>query len=180
MNTLLFNKPYRVLSQFTDAPNHRSSHSARKTLANFIERPQFYPAGRLDFDSEGLLLLTNDGRLQQRISDPAFKLEKHYWVQVEGTPGPAELAQLRNGVLLKDGMTLPARVQLIERPAGLWSRQPPVAEHREVSSSWLSIAIKEGRNRQVRRMCAAIGTPVLRLVRHRIGAWSVHLSLIHI
>jgi len=166
MNTLLFNKPYRVLSQFTD-------REQRPTLGTYINKPNFYPAGRLDFDSEGLMLLTNNGRLQAQISNPLFKLEKSYWVQVEGTPDDSALAQLRKGVILKDGMTRPAQVKQLQAKPPCWEREPAVIAHRDANSSWLEITITEGKNRQVRRMLAAVSHPVLRLIRHRIGSWSV-------
>jgi len=162
---LLFNKPFGVLSQFTDAED-------RQTLASHIDRPGFYPAGRLDKDSEGLLLLTDEGRLQHRIAHPLHKLPKVYWVQVEGEPDKAALQRLRKGVGLKDGMTRPAGVRIIPEP-GLWPRQPPVRHRKSVPTCWLELTITEGRNRQVRRMTAAVGHPTLRLVRVRIGNWSL-------
>lgn len=161
---ILFNKPYGVLSQFTDS----GSDTARATLSAFVSVPGVYPAGRLDRDSEGLLLLTDDGRLQARIADPRFKLPKTYLVQVEGEPDEAVLASLRKGVLLKDGMTRPADVERIDPPA-LWPRDPPVRFRKSVPDCWLSLTIREGRNRQVRRMTAAVGLPTLRLVRWRVG-----------
>ena len=165
---ILFNKPYGVLSQFTD----RGTPAARSTLSDFIDLPDVYPAGRLDLDSEGLLLLTDDGRLQARIADPRFKLPKTYLVQVEGEPGDAQIQALQLGVQLKDGPTLPAEVERIDIP-DLWPRDPPVRFRKTVADSWLSLTIREGRNRQVRRMTAAVGLPTLRLVRWSIGDWTL-------
>ncbi len=165
---LLFNKPFGVLSQFTD----RGSPTVRATLSEFISVKGVYPAGRLDRDSEGLLLLTDDGRLQARIADPRFKLPKTYLVQVEGDPHDAALESLRKGVRLKDGMTLPAEVERIDPPA-LWPRNPPIRVRQSIPDNWLKITIREGRNRQVRRMTAAVELPTLRLVRWSIGDWTV-------
>ena len=165
---LLFNKPFGVLSQFTD----RGSPTARATLSDFIAVKGVYPAGRLDRDSEGLLLLCDDGRLQARIADPRFKLPKTYLVQVEGDPQERDLEPLRKGLLLNDGMTLPAEAARIAEPA-LWPRDPPIRQRKSVPDSWLRITIREGRNRQVRRMTAAIGLPTLRLVRWSVGEWTL-------
>jgi 23S rRNA pseudouridine2457 synthase len=165
---ILFNKPYGVLSQFTD----RSTGSARQTLSEYIDLPGVYPAGRLDLDSEGLLLLTDDGRMQARIADPKFKMSKAYLVQVEGEPDKASLDSLRRGVQLKDGMTRPAEVERIDAPA-LWPRNPPVRFRKNVPDFWIKLVIREGRNRQVRRMTAAVGYPTLRLVRWSIGDWTI-------
>lgn len=167
---ILFNKPFNVLSQFTDAS---SSGSTRKTLSEFIDVPKVYAAGRLDKDSEGLLVLTDNGKLQAKISDPKHKMAKTYWVQVEGIPDAAALQSLRDGVQLKDGMTRPAKVTAIAEPQALWPRTPPVRFRKSVPDSWLEITISEGRNRQVRRMTAAIGHPTLRLIRYRIGDWTI-------
>jgi len=165
---IAFNKPFGVLSQFTD----RGSETVRQTLSDFIDIPAVYPAGRLDRDSEGLLLLCDDGRLQARIADPRYKLAKTYLVQVEGSPDAAALAQLRAGVMLNDGPTRPATAEQID-PPGLWPRDPPVRFRKTVADCWLQLTIPEGRNRQVRRMTAAVGYPTLRLVRWRIGDWTL-------
>lgn len=165
---ILFNKPYGVMSQFTDV----RSETVRPTLSAFIDVPGVYPAGRLDLDSEGLLLLTDDGRLQSRIADPKYKTPKTYLVQVEGDPQESALEQLRRGVRLKDGMTLPAQARRID-PPDLWPRDPPVRFRKSVLDCWIELTIREGRNRQVRRMTAAMGHPTLRLVRWRIGDWSI-------
>ncbi|WP_394647468.1 pseudouridine synthase [uncultured Sphingomonas sp.] len=168
MTLLLFNKPYDVLSQFTD----RGSPTTRATLSDFIDMPGVYPAGRLDRDSEGLLLLTDDGRLQARIADPKFKLPKTYWVQVEGVPDDAALAALRDGVTLKDGPTRPAEVERLDAP-DVWPRTPPIRYRASIPDTWIALTIREGRNRQVRRMTAAVGHPTLRLIRRRIGEWTL-------
>ncbi|MFM6951352.1 MAG: pseudouridine synthase [Novosphingobium sp.] len=169
MTLIAFNKPMNVLSQFTDAG---TAGGPRATLSDYIDLPGVYPAGRLDRDSEGLLLLTNDGRLQARIADPKFKLPKTYLVQVEGELGDAALAALRSGVQLNDGLTRPATAERIDPPQ-LWPRDPPVRFRKTVPDSWLRLTISEGRNRQVRRMTAAVGHPTLRLVRWSIGDWSL-------
>jgi 23S rRNA pseudouridine2457 synthase len=165
---ILFNKPFGVLSQFTD----RGTETERETLSDYINLPGVYPAGRLDRDSEGLLLLTDDGRLQARISDPKFKMPKSYLAQVEGEASDEALAKLRGGLRLKDGMTAPAEAERIDEPA-LWTRDPPVRFRKTVPDCWIKITIREGRNRQVRRMTAAVGLPTLRLVRWSIGDWSL-------
>lgn len=162
---ILLNKPYGVLPQFTD-----SSDPPRPTLADCVDVPGVYPAGRLDMDSEGLMLLTDDGRLQARIADPKHKMEKTYLVQVEGAPDDAQLAALCKGVTLKDGPTLPAKAELITAP-DLWPRDPPVRVRKTVPDAWIRLTIREGRNRQVRRMTAAVGLPTLRLVRWQVGDW---------
>ncbi|MEZ4453468.1 MAG: pseudouridine synthase [Nannocystaceae bacterium] len=162
---VLVNKPFRVLTRFTDG-------EGRATLADFVPLPGIYPAGRLDYDSEGLVVLTDDGRLQQRISDPRHKLAKTYWVQVEGTPEEAALRALRRGVPLKDGVTAPAQARPIEAPA-VWERDPPIRVRAAIPTAWLEITLREGRNRQVRRMTAAVGLPTLRLIRYSVGAWTI-------
>ena len=165
---ILFNKPMGVLSQFTD----RGRTAPRATLSDHIDLPGVYPAGRLDRDSEGLLLLTDDGRLQARITDPRHKMAKTYLAQVERIPGDDALAALRAGVTLKDGITRPAAVRAIDPPA-LWPRTPPVRTRKSVPDCWLEITITEGRNRQVRRMTAHVGHPTLRLVRVSVGEWAL-------
>ena len=164
-----FNKPYGVLSQFTD----RGSPSPRPTLSAYIDIPRIYPAGRLDRDSEGLLLLTDHGRLQARIADPRHKLAKTYWVQVEGVPDEAALQALETGVTLKDGPARPATAQVMPPPTTLWPREPPIRVRKSIPDAWLEITLREGRNRQVRRMTAAVGHPTLRLVRVQIGDWKL-------
>jgi 23S rRNA pseudouridine2457 synthase len=162
---ILLNKPFNVLCQFTD-------QQGRKTLADYISAQQVYPAGRLDYDSEGLVVLTNDGRLQQQISNPKAKLTKTYWAQLEGQPNDADLEPLRQGITLKDGPCRPAKARLIAPPQ-IWPRQPPVRERKLIPTQWLELTISEGRNRQVRRMTAAIGFPTLRLIRAQIGEWTI-------
>lgn len=168
---ILFNKPFNVLTQFTDS--HSEGKQQRKTLADYITDKNVYAAGRLDKDSEGLLILTDDGKLQHRISHPDKKMSKTYWVQVEGEPLESDLEKLRNGIELKDGMTKPAKVKLMSEPYLLWKRDPPVRVRKTIPDSWLEITISEGRNRQVRRMTAAIGFPTLRLIRYRVGSWTI-------
>ncbi len=165
-----FNKPFDVLPQFTDRAN---ADSPRSTLSDFIDLPGVYPAGRLDRDSEGLMLLTDHGRLQAQISDPKHKMAKTYWVQVEGVPDAAALKALRDGVDLKDGPTRPTKARTMDEPEGLWPRTPPIRVRQTVPDSWIELTIREGRNRQVRRMTAAVGHPTLRLIRARIGDWTL-------
>jgi 23S rRNA pseudouridine2457 synthase len=166
MRVFLLNKPYRVLTRFSRSDD-------RPTLADYVRLPGVYPAGRLDFDSEGLLLLTDDGRLQAGITDPRHALEKTYWAQVEGEPGEAQVAQLRTGVALPDGRTRPAGARRIGPPEGLWPRDPPIRQRAKIPTAWLELTLREGRNRQVRRMTAAVGLPTLRLVRWAVGPFTL-------
>ncbi len=163
---ILFNKPFNVLCKFTDK-------EGRKNLSDFIHFKNVYPAGRLDYDSEGLVLLTDDGKLQNQISDPKHKLEKTYWVQVENIPDQSELNKLRVGIKLKDGITKPAKVKLIEQPK-VWERVPPIRQRKNIPTSWIELSITEGRNRQVRRMTAAMGYPTVRLIRYSVGEWNIN------
>lgn len=166
MTTLLFNKPYGVLSRFTDP-------DGRPTLADWLRAPGLYPAGRLDQDSEGLLVLTDDGGLQARIAHPRHHWPKTYWVQVEGEVSDAALAALRRGVSLRDGRTRPAGAEAMAEPARLWPRDPPIRFRKRVPTGWLGLTLREGRNRQVRRMTAAVGLPTLRLIRWSVGPWTL-------
>ena len=166
MSVILLNKPFGVLCQFTD-------RAGRPTLADFVRVRDVYPAGGLDHDSEGLLVLTDDGALQARLADPRHHVEKTYWAQVEGEPTPEALGRLRRGITLKDGRTRPARVRLIAEPPGLWPREPPIRRRVAIPTAWLEIGLHEGRNRQVRRMTAAVGHPTLRLIRVAIGPYAL-------
>jgi 23S rRNA pseudouridine2457 synthase len=163
---VLFNKPYGVVCQF-------SAHPARPTLKHFIPLDDVYPTGRLDWDSEGLVVLTADGGLQHRISDPRAKTPKIYWAQVEGAPDEAALHRLRNGVDLGDFVTMPAKVRRMDEPPDLWSREPPIRVRHAIPTAWLELTLREGKNRQVRRMTAAVGHPTLRLIRWRVGPWDL-------
>ncbi len=165
---VLFNKPFQVLCQFTD-----ESEKKRKTLADYIGIKDVYAAGRLDFDSEGLLVLTNDGRLQARIANPLYKKPKTYFVQVEGLVSQDMLNQLKKGVQLKDGLTRPATAEHVDEPGWLWERTPAIRERKSIPTAWIKLTITEGKNRQVRRMTAAVGIPTLRLIRYSVGDWSI-------
>jgi 23S rRNA pseudouridine2457 synthase len=166
MPLILLNKPFRVMCQFRD-------ENDRLTLADYIDVSAVYPAGRLDFESEGLVMLTDDGRLQARISEPKHKLDKHYWVQVEGEATHDQMSALQDGVNLKDGMARALQASLMKEPDPLWPRDPPIRQRKSVPTSWVEVVINEGRNRQVRRMTAAVGLPALRLIRQRVGPWAL-------
>jgi 23S rRNA pseudouridine2457 synthase len=166
MSLVLFNKPFEVLTRF-------AKEDERRTLRDFLHLPGFHPAGRLDYDSEGLLLLTDDGPLQARLSHPRWKLPKTYFVQVENIPGPVAIAALGRGVALNDGPTQPADVEPVDEPAWLWPRQPSIRKRAAIPTAWLKITLREGRNRQVRRMTAAVGHPTLRLIRWSVGPWDI-------
>lgn len=168
---VLFNKPYNVLCQFTDSDQNHAAN--RENLSDYLSIDKVYPAGRLDRDSEGLLLLTNSGSLQHEIAHPKHNKEKSYWVQVDGAVTDEAIKQLRKGVQLKDGLTRPAKARKISQPA-IWSRTPAVRFRKDIPTSWLELTISEGKNRQVRRMTAAVGFPTLRLIRHRIGQWALN------
>jgi len=163
---ILLNKPYGVLCQFTD-------RQGRPTLADYVDDKDVYAAGRLDKDSEGLVVLTDDGALQHKITDPKNKMEKTYWVQLEGEISDEALQALATGIELNDGKTRPAKAKRIEQPESLWPRVPPIRERKNIPTSWVELSIKEGRNRQVRRMTAAVGFPTLRLIRYRVGSWTI-------
>jgi 23S rRNA pseudouridine2457 synthase len=167
MPLILLNKPYQVLSQFRDS-------DGRRTVAEFVQHKDVYPAGRLDYDSEGLLLLTDDGKLQACISQPGSKVSKTYWAQVEGKASEDQLALLRKGIELPDGKAVAHTARAIAEPPGLWSRSPPIRFRKSIADSWIELSISEGRNRQIRRMTAAVGLPTLRLIRTSIGPWSLN------
>ena len=164
---ILLNKPFNVLCQFTDNEN-------RPTLADLVTTKNVYAAGRLDKDSEGLVVLTDDGQLQHKITDPKHKMEKTYWVQVEGEIDDQAIKQLQNGVQLKDGLTLPAKIKRINQPENIWDRDPPIRERKHIPTSWIELKIKEGKNRQVKRMTAAVNFPTLRLIRSQVGLWKIN------
>jgi len=166
LQLILLNKPFQVLTRF-------KTDDARQTLADYVSAPRCHPAGRLDYDSEGLLLLTDDGPLQAQLSNPRWKIAKTYYVQVENIPDLAALTSLRKGISLNDGVTLPAEAELIDEPAWLWPRTPPIRVRKNIPTSWLKLTIREGRNRQVRRMTAAVGLPTLRLIRWSVGPWNI-------